>query len=170
VSKVLKCLETGQLYVYQETGDRDVDVSNLVEMLNSVIDDTVPGSRHDNLRVYAVAYPGDKHEDAGKVTCPVCGSEPGQEGLEDIWNINARLKETLKKISEPNLICPEGSRLKPPSEIKECMLCGGDVELLNTMDGWYVTCQECQMSTKVFDTPAEAIDTWNNKRKVDSFV
>ena len=161
MSKVLKCLETGQLYVYQETGDHDVDVNNLVEMLNNVIDDTIPGSRHDNLRVYAVAYPGDKHEDSGKITCPVCGSEPEKRelrlndifGTKGVWRLGGD--------SEPETTEPE---------IKECMLCGSGVELLNTVDGWYVTCQECQMSTKVFDTPAEAIDTWNNKRKVDSFV
>ena len=146
MSKVLKCLETGQLYVYQETGDHDVDVGNLVDMLNNVIDDTVPGSRHDNLRVYAVVYPGDKHEDAGKVVCPVCGSEPEKE--------------------EPS---PE-NKVYGVADIKECMLCGKGATLTNTVEGWHVTCQECQMSTRGFSTYSEAIDTWNNKRKVDSFV
>lgn len=49
-------------------------------------------------------------------------------------------------------------------ELKPCPFCGSNVKLTNDDDEYFwITCNSCEISTKVFMTREEVVETWNKR-------
>lgn len=50
-------------------------------------------------------------------------------------------------------------------ELKKCPFCGSKVEKIDFDSdfGFWITCENCEASSKFCDTEEEAIETWNKR-------
>lgn len=49
-------------------------------------------------------------------------------------------------------------------ELKPCPFCGGEVELMNSIDlplEWTVSCKKCRCKTRYYYSPEKAVEDWN---------
>lgn len=47
--------------------------------------------------------------------------------------------------------------------LKPCPFCGEQAELIETLNGWAVVCDNCGAGQYAYDTKEEAADAWNRR-------